>query len=92
MNILFVFYVPSGGVETLNRQRGRALKKYNINSHFLYYEKRRQLVNDHNAPTFITNNDAKIKKSYKQEITVLLLSFQIFKHCRGSESWVIKEK
>ncbi|MFJ5760216.1 glycosyltransferase family 4 protein [Neobacillus sp. NPDC093182] len=62
MNILFVFYVPSGGVETLNRQRGRALKKYNINSHFLYYEKRRQLMNDHNAPTFITNNDTEIKK------------------------------
>ncbi|OLS34060.1 glycosyltransferase family 4 protein [Bacillus sp. MRMR6] len=62
MNILFVFYVPSGGVETLNRQRCRALKKNNINGHCLYYEKRRQLINDHNTTTFITNNDDEIKK------------------------------
>jgi glycosyltransferase involved in cell wall biosynthesis len=62
MNILFVYYVPSGGVETLNRQRSSALKKYNINSHFLYYEKRRALVNDHNAPIFITNDNVEIKR------------------------------
>lgn len=62
MNILFVYYVPSGGVETLNRQRSAALKKVNINPHFLYYENRRNLINNHDAPTFITNDDAKIKK------------------------------
>lgn len=62
MNVLFVFYVPSGGVETLNRQRCSALKKYHINSHCLYYEKRRELINNHNVPTFITNNDGEIKK------------------------------
>ncbi|PWA12712.1 glycosyl transferase family 1 [Pueribacillus theae] len=62
MNILFVYYVPSGGVETLNRQRSIALKKYNINAHFLYYEKKRNLINDHNASTFITNDNTKIKK------------------------------
>lgn len=62
MNILFVYYVPSGGVETLNRQRSTALKTRNIISHFLYYEKRRDLINNHYAPTFITNNDSEIKK------------------------------
>ncbi|WP_191560579.1 glycosyltransferase family 4 protein [Metabacillus idriensis] len=62
MNILFVYYVPSGGVETLNRQRSTALKKHNINCHFLYYNKVRELVNNHNAPTFITNVDTEIKK------------------------------
>ena len=62
MNILFVFYVPSGGVETLNRQRCNALKKYNIHGHCLYYEKRRDLVNDHGTPTYITNDDNEIKK------------------------------
>ncbi|MBM7691249.1 glycosyltransferase involved in cell wall biosynthesis [Peribacillus deserti] len=66
MNVLFVFYVPSGGVETLNRQRSKALKKYNINSHFLYYEKRRDLVNDHGGPTFITNDNKEIKKILKK--------------------------
>lgn len=62
MNILFVFYVPSGGVETLNRQRFAALKKYGIDAHYLYYDNRRNFLNDHSAPTFITNDDAEIKK------------------------------
>lgn len=61
MNILFVYYVSSGGVETLNRQRSSALKKKNINCHFLYYQKVRELVNNHDAPTFITNDDNEIK-------------------------------
>ena len=62
MNILFVFYVPSGGVETLNRQRCSALKMININCHFLYYRKQRELINNHDAPTFITDDDNEIKK------------------------------
>ena len=61
MNILFVYYVPSGGVETLNRQRCNALKKHNIHGHCLYYEQRRHFINDHSAPTFITNDDTTIK-------------------------------
>ncbi|WP_176345118.1 glycosyltransferase [Priestia aryabhattai] len=62
INVLFTFYVPSGGVETLNRQRCKALKKYNINAHCLYYENKRKLLNNHNAPTFITNDDKEIKE------------------------------
>ncbi|MBP1080950.1 glycosyltransferase involved in cell wall biosynthesis, partial [Bacillus capparidis] len=62
VNILFVFFVPSGGVETLNRQRSHAFKKKNINCHFLYYRKERELINDHHAPTFITNDDEVIKR------------------------------
>ncbi|MCM3197153.1 glycosyltransferase family 4 protein [Priestia megaterium] len=62
MNILFVYYVPSGGVETLNRQRASALKEKNIHCHFLYYRKERELVNNHHAPTFITNDDKEIQQ------------------------------
>lgn len=62
MNILFVFYIPSGGVETLNRQRAVALKNRGINCHFLYYQKKRELVNKHEGPVFISNNDIEIKK------------------------------
>ncbi len=61
MNILFVYYVPSGGVETLNRQRSAALKQAGINSHFLYFRKARDLVNDHEGPIFITDDDTEIK-------------------------------
>ncbi|MDQ0269721.1 glycosyltransferase family 4 protein [Cytobacillus purgationiresistens] len=66
MNILFIFYVPSGGVETLNRQRSLALKKYNINAHFLYYENKKNNINEHHAPVFITNKDVEIKEIIKK--------------------------
>ncbi|MBU8772840.1 glycosyltransferase family 4 protein [Cytobacillus oceanisediminis] len=62
MNILFVFYIPSGGVETLNRQRCAALKSFNINSHCLYYEKRRDIVNHFDGPCFIGKDPKMIKK------------------------------
>lgn len=70
MNILFVYYLSSGGVETLNRQRSSALKKKNINCHFLYYQKVREIVNNHNAPTFITNDGNEIKTIIMKVIMV----------------------
>lgn len=66
MNILFVFYLPSGGVETLNRQRSAALKKKGFNCHFLYYQKKRDLVNHHYGQTFITNKDEEIQQIIRQ--------------------------
>ncbi|MGG0409954.1 glycosyltransferase family 4 protein [Peribacillus simplex] len=86
MNILFVFYVPSGGVETLNRQRSAALKKFNINAHFLYYTKKRKHINDHNAPTFISNDDIEIKKILedgKYSAVVVVSDFQALPRFRG---------
>ncbi|ANX12103.1 glycosyl transferase family 1 [Fictibacillus arsenicus] len=66
MNILFVFYIPSGGVETLNRQRCAALKKFNINCHCLYYEARRELVNHFDGPCFIGKDPKMIKNILDQ--------------------------
>ncbi len=60
MKILFVFYVPSGGLETLNRQRRAALQEHQCE--FLYYRQERELINNHGAPVFITNEDARIKQ------------------------------
>lgn len=60
MKILFVFYVPSGGLETLNRQRRAALKDYQCE--FLYYRQERSLINDHGAPVYIINEDERIKQ------------------------------
>lgn len=61
MNILFVFYIPSGGVETLNRQRCAALKKFNINCHCLYYDARKDL-NPFDGPCFIGKDPKMIKE------------------------------
>ncbi|MGC4375443.1 glycosyltransferase family 4 protein [Fictibacillus sp. Mic-4] len=62
MNILFTYYVPSGGVETLNRQRCKALSRSGINCHLLYAERGSGIQNIEQIPTFITNNDTEIKQ------------------------------
>ncbi len=36
MKLLFTYFVPSGGVETLNRERFRALRARGVECHFLY--------------------------------------------------------
>ncbi|MCP3739186.1 glycosyltransferase family 4 protein [Rossellomorea sp. BNER] len=61
MKLLFVFYVPSGGVETLNKQRHIALKQAGVTCHFLYYSKRRNLLNHENATVFINDKDEEIR-------------------------------
>lgn len=61
MNILFAYYYPSGGVETLARQRRYALKKHGVNFHFLYYRSGPGLQNIEEAPTFITDTNEGIQ-------------------------------
>ncbi len=61
INILFTFFIPSGGVETLNRQRYYALQPRGINCHFLYLQKGTGLQNKIDAPIYVTNNDKEIK-------------------------------
>ena len=89
MNILFVYYIPSGGVETLNRQRSTALKAINIHSHFLYYEKRRDLINKHDGPIFITNKDDEIKKildAGNYEVIIVISDFQALPE--AEKTWI----
>ncbi|WP_084042924.1 glycosyltransferase [Bacillus sp. J37] len=59
--VLFQFLVPSGGVETLNRQRFYALKKQGIYCHFLYAKEGTGLQNKIETSIFITDIDAEIK-------------------------------
>ncbi|MHC8521853.1 hypothetical protein ACPJHQ_12030 [Rossellomorea sp. H39__3] len=66
LNVLFVFYVPSGGVETLNRQRAAALKSAGIQCDFLYYSKKRDLLNHEEANVFIADQDADIQRILKK--------------------------
>lgn len=66
MNILFVFYVPSGGVDTLNRSRCIGLSKYGIRAHCLYYNWGAGIQNAGDVKTFVTNEDTKIKEILKQ--------------------------
>ncbi|MFD2333405.1 glycosyltransferase family 4 protein [Cohnella sp. GCM10020058] len=60
--MLFAYYVPSGGVETLNRQRIRALRRYGVDGHCLYFENGAGLQNSAGLPVTVTNDDMEIKR------------------------------
>ncbi|MCD1258094.1 glycosyltransferase [Paenibacillus athensensis] len=64
MNVLFVYYLPSGGVETLNRQRCLALRRQGVQGHCLYYRSGAGLQNASDIPIFIT--------SQEQDMSVIL--------------------
>ncbi|MGF7047137.1 glycosyltransferase involved in cell wall biosynthesis [Paenibacillus sp. DS2015] len=60
MKVLFTFYVPSGGVETLNRLRCIALQKQGIEGHSLYLQWGAGQQNNHATSTYITSDDSEI--------------------------------
>jgi glycosyltransferase involved in cell wall biosynthesis len=62
IKVLFTFYVPSGGVETLNRQRCKVLSQDGIECHLLYYQKGTGMQNLHgDIPVFMTSSEEDIK-------------------------------
>ncbi|OIJ18606.1 glycosyl transferase family 1 [Anaerobacillus alkalidiazotrophicus] len=73
MKILFVYYLPSGGMETLNRQRCLALQKKGITCHLLYFKNGAGNHNIKNIPTFITNDDHQIQQIIKKENYTLVV-------------------
>ncbi|WMT40187.1 glycosyltransferase [Paenibacillus sp. D2_2] len=62
LNILFVFFVPSGGVDSVNRQRCQALRRYGIQADCLYYNWGAGIQNPVDFPIFITSDDYETKQ------------------------------
>ncbi|MFA8439880.1 glycosyltransferase family 4 protein [Pueribacillus sp. YX66] len=67
MKTLFCYYLPSGGMETLNRQREKSLKIVNINTHFLYLQSGSGMKNLLDSKVFISNDNGEIKTLIKNE-------------------------
>ncbi|WP_187373235.1 glycosyltransferase [Bacillus rubiinfantis] len=67
VKVLFTFVVPSGGVETLNRQRFNALQQKGLTCHFLYKLPGTGLQNKINTTIHISNNDSEIKNLIESE-------------------------
>ncbi|CAI6044581.1 glycosyltransferase family 4 protein [Cohnella sp. JJ-181] len=68
MRLLFVYYLPSGGMETLNRLRAEALRRHGVDCHLLYFWNGEGIKNNTaGIPTFITNDDAQIRELLKRE-------------------------
>jgi len=88
MNILFTFFVPSGGVETLNRQRFYALNKNGVNCHFLYTQGGTGLQNKINTSIFVTNDNQEIQNIIKKEnydVIVVCSDLNLLQKIKNSE-------
>lgn len=69
MKILFIYIVPSGGMETLNRERCKSLQPHGVNCHLLYLIEGSGLQNFQiNSNTiFVTNEDNEIRTILERE-------------------------
>jgi len=61
MKLLFTYFVPSGGIETLNRLRCRALQLAGIECHALYLWNGAGRQNMTDIAHFVTNDDNEIR-------------------------------
>lgn len=62
MKILFAYYIPSGGVETLARQRSAALKPFGVEFDYLYFQFSTGIQNIKDEKVFVTNEESGFKK------------------------------
>ncbi|SEP02815.1 glycosyltransferase family 4 protein [Paenibacillus sp. OV219] len=60
MKLLFTFYNPSGGMETLNRIRCKALMKIGVECHLLYNYDGEGRKNIKDIPNFVISDEAEI--------------------------------
>ncbi|MEJ9219459.1 glycosyltransferase family 4 protein [Paenibacillus glucanolyticus] len=67
MKVLFMFYNPSGGMETLNRIRSKALIAHGVESHLLYTFDGEGRNNIKNITTFVTCEKETIREIIKRE-------------------------
>ncbi|WLD94950.1 glycosyltransferase family 4 protein [Alkalihalobacillus sp. AL-G] len=67
MRVLFVFYISSGGVETLNRHRIKALSKCGITCHLLYQDTGSGHQNIVNIQSYILKQPADIISLIKKQ-------------------------
>ena len=82
MKILFTFYVPSGGMETLNRIRCEALQKLGIECHLLYKSDGAGRRNIKHTVTHICNDNIGIQtliRKEKYDAFVVCSDYQLLK-------------
>lgn len=85
MKVLFVFYVPSGGVHSLNRQRCLALRRNGIQADCLYYDWGAGFQSLEDFPVYLTRDDretAHILWSRKYDLIVVTSDFTCFDRFR----------
>ncbi|WP_379130621.1 glycosyltransferase family 4 protein [Paenibacillus sp. sgz500958] len=85
MKILFTFYVPSGGVETLNNLRCESLQRSGIECHALYLKPGTASHNKAAYPVFITSEDSTIQQlliKHRYDAIVVTSDFSMMERLR----------
>jgi glycosyltransferase involved in cell wall biosynthesis len=89
MKILFTFFVASGGMETLNRERCLALQKLGIECHLLYERKGSGLQNNTSGiPTFVTTDPSEIKHlidTHQYDAIIVASNYMTLQHIRNAD-------
>ncbi|WP_308637792.1 glycosyltransferase family 4 protein [Paenibacillus silvisoli] len=67
MKLLFTFFNPSGGMETLNRIRCKALQRLGVECHLLYSVDGEGRRNIKNIPTFVMKDEEGIGKLIRKQ-------------------------
>ncbi|GFN31022.1 glycosyltransferase family 4 protein [Paenibacillus xylaniclasticus] len=89
MKLLFTYFLPSGGIETLNRHRARALKRIGIESHLLYLWQgagEQNLING-GIPYLITNEDSRIAElltTHRYDAVIASCDHMMLERIRGN--------
>lgn len=85
MKVLFTFYVPSGGVETLNKLRCESLQRGGIECHVLYMVSGSSSQNKVSFPVFISSVDDEIKEvleTHNYDAIVVTSDYLLLKRLR----------
>ncbi|MBW7477098.1 glycosyltransferase [Paenibacillus oenotherae] len=86
MKILFSYFVPSGGVETMNRLRCHALRRAGIECHLLYSRDGAGRQNIKDIPLFITDRDDELSTiihANQYDIIVTICDHLMLRRLRG---------
>ncbi|WP_313641328.1 glycosyltransferase family 4 protein [Paenibacillus sp.] len=86
MRVLFTFYIPSGGMETLNRMRCKELSKHNIECHLLYSRTGSGIHNMFSVTTYITSQDEDIGQiihKHNYDVIIVTSDYVMLERLRG---------
>ncbi|WP_127533315.1 glycosyltransferase family 4 protein [Paenibacillus kobensis] len=89
MKLLFTYFVPSGGIETLNRHRARVLRRIGIESHLLYLWQgagEQNLIHG-DIPYLVTNDDRQIAEllaTHRYDAVIASCDHMMLERIRGN--------
>lgn len=86
MKVLFTFYVPSGGVETLNKLRCESLQRSGIECHVLYLMPGSASQNTMSFPVYIASRDEDIRAvldSHHFDAIIVTSDYLLLERLRG---------